>query len=131
MPEEVYSLISAAEARDRVLAIRMPLADENGDEPWNQPYTQRKSLKPVTEPLPDRVKIVVSDDVYVDRTGLPSSMVARPVRLAAFQNPEFYQAQAVRRSTFDKPRIISCAKLPGDHPKSPTCGHFKFLHLTD
>jgi hypothetical protein len=33
------------------------------------------------------------------------------VRVAAFQNPEFYRAQAIRLSTHDKPRIISCAEL--------------------
>lgn len=32
------------------------------------------------------------------------------MRLAAFQNPEFHKAQAMRLSTFDKPRIISCAE---------------------
>jgi superfamily II DNA or RNA helicase/very-short-patch-repair endonuclease len=36
------------------------------------------------------------------------------IRLAAFQNPEFYKAQAMRLSTFDKPRIIACAE---DHPQ--------------
>jgi superfamily II DNA or RNA helicase len=118
-PEEANSLIGAAEARDRVLAIRMPVADENGDEPWNRPPSPRQSLEPVTEPLPDRVKIVLSDDIYVDRTALPSSMVARLTRLAAFQNPEFYQAQAMRRSTFDKPRIVSCAKLHQKHVALP------------
>ncbi len=41
-------------------------------------------------------------------------MVAQLVRIAAFQNPEFYRAQAMRLSTFDKPRIISCAEL---HPR--------------
>lgn len=38
-------------------------------------------------------------------------MVARLVRLAAFQNPEFYRAQAMRMPTYDKPRIVSCAQL--------------------
>lgn len=32
------------------------------------------------------------------------------MRLAAFQNPEFYRAQAMRLSTFDKPRVIGCAE---------------------
>lgn len=36
------------------------------------------------------------------------------IRLAAFQNPEFYRAQAMRLPTFGKPRIISCAEL---HPR--------------
>ena len=39
-------------------------------------------------------------------------MVAALVRVAAFQNPEFYQVQAMRLPTYGKPRIISCAELP-------------------
>jgi superfamily II DNA or RNA helicase len=38
----------------------------------------------------------------------------RLLRLAAFQNPEFYHAQAMRLSTYDKPRVIACAE---DHPR--------------
>ena len=34
----------------------------------------------------------------------------RLLRLAAFQNPEFYKAQAMRLSTYDKPRVIACAE---------------------
>jgi superfamily II DNA or RNA helicase len=34
-------------------------------------------------------------------------MLNRLLRVAAFQNPEFYKAQAMRLSTFDKPRIIA------------------------
>ena len=33
------------------------------------------------------------------------------LKFAAFQNPEFYKAQAMRFSTYDKPRIISCAEI--------------------
>ena len=36
------------------------------------------------------------------------------MRLAAFQNPEFYRAQSMRLPVYDKPRIIQCAE---DHPK--------------
>jgi superfamily II DNA or RNA helicase len=41
------------------------------------------------------------------------------MRLAAFQNPEFYAAQAMRRSTHDKPRIISCAELTSHYIALP------------
>jgi len=34
----------------------------------------------------------------------------RLLRVAAFQNPEFYKAQAMRLPTYDKPRIIGCAE---------------------
>ena len=43
----------------------------------------------------------------------------RLVRLAAFQNPEFYSAQAMRLSTFGKPRIIACAELLQEHVALP------------
>ena len=118
-PEEIYSQVGAAAVRNRVLAVRMPMADENGDEPWNQTVSGSQSSTLITEPLPDRVRIILSDDIYVERSALPSTIVARLMRLAAFQNPEFYQAQAMRRSTYDKPRIISCAVLHQKHVGLP------------
>ena len=42
----------------------------------------------------------------------PPALISRLVRVAAFQNPEFYAAQAMRLPTFGKPRIISCAEFP-------------------
>lgn len=37
-------------------------------------------------------------------------MLNRTIRLAAFQNPDFYKVQAMRLSIWDKPRIISCTE---------------------
>ena len=45
---------------------------------------------------------------------MPPGLRNRLLRLAAFQNPEFYKAQAMRLPTYDKPRIICCAE---DHPQ--------------
>ena len=53
----------------------------------------------------------LANQLYLDRTELPPAMVARLISLTAFQNPEFYRAQAMRLPTFGKPRIISCAEL--------------------
>ena len=52
---------------------------------------------------------------YIDRTELSPVLITQFVRLAAFQNPEFYRAQAMRLPTFGKPRIISCAELYAQH----------------
>jgi hypothetical protein len=65
------------------------------------------------------VELVVGNQVYIDRASLPSSLVNRLIRLAAFQNPEFYAAQAMRLSTFGKPRVISCAELFAKHVALP------------
>jgi hypothetical protein len=113
-PETVSRIVDEAEARDRVLDVRMPAEESAADEPWRMPPSRRVSVA-ITEPLPESIKVVLADRIYIERVGLPASMVARLIRLAAFQNPEFYRAQAMRLSTFDKPRIISCAELHPAH----------------
>jgi len=47
---------------------------------------------------------------YLLTTNLPQPLANQLVRLAAFQNPEFYKAQAMRMSVWNKPRIIGCAQ---------------------
>ena len=69
--------------------------------------------------LPELVEVVLGNQVYIDRSDLPPVLVNRIARLAAFQNPEFYTAQAMRLSTFGKPRVISCAKLFAKHVAFP------------
>ena len=99
--------------------VRLPVEDENADEPWQMPPSRRRDEPPIIGPLPATVRVVLADQVYVDRSALPASMTARLVRIAAFQNPEFYRAQAMRLSTFDKPRIISCAEISPHHVGLP------------
>jgi len=41
------------------------------------------------------------------------------IRLAAFQNPEFYRAQAMRLPVSDKPRVIGCAENFPNHIALP------------
>jgi superfamily II DNA or RNA helicase len=50
---------------------------------------------------------------------LPSAILNRLLRLAAFQNPEFYKAQAVRLPTYGKPRVISCGDDLPNHIALP------------
>lgn len=118
-PREVNALVDDAQANDRVLRVRMPLEDDGGDEPWCRPPSRQNSPARVADPLPERLKITLADGIYIDRLALPPSIVARLVRLAAFQNPEFYRAQAMRLTTYDKPRIVSCASLHRRHVELP------------
>lgn len=108
------SLVRAAEQDGRILGVRMPVDDENSDQPWLLLPSRRHSVTPLVESLPSHVDLVLADGIYIDRTNLPPVIVALLIRLAAFQNPEFYRAQAMRMSTHGKPRIISCAEL---HPR--------------
>lgn len=60
--------------------------------------------------MPERIKVVSANMLFIAKEGLPDALINRLVRCAAFQNPEFYQAQSLRLSTFGKPRIIGCAE---------------------
>ena len=62
------------------------------------------------------------DQIYIAKDVLPAALRNRLLRLAAFQNPEFYRAQAMRLSTYDKPRIIGCAEDLPAHLRWPTGG---------
>jgi len=69
----------------------------------------------VTGPLPDRLEIILGNELYLPKEGMPPGLRNRLIRLAAFQNPEFYRAQAMRLPTYEKPRIIGCAENHGTH----------------
>lgn len=112
--DAVSEFVADAEMRGRVLGVRMPVEDEDADEPRRMTPSRRREARPIDVAMPSKIGVVVADQVYIDRTELPSAMTARLIRLAAFQNPEFYRAQSMRFPTFGKPRIISYAEL---HPR--------------
>jgi superfamily II DNA or RNA helicase len=115
---ELVSLVDQASTAGRIVGVRLPL-DDDEDEPWLTPPSRRKSEQPISGVMPERVEVVLANQVYIDRIALPPSLVNRLIRLAAFQNPEFYAAQAMRLPTFGKPRVISCAELLTKHIALP------------
>lgn len=115
----VSDLVETAELSGRVLGVRMPVDDEQADEPWKLSPSRRTTARRLDVPIPPTIKVTIADQIYIDRSELPSAMVAQLVRLAAFQNPEFYRAQAMRLPTFGKPRIVSCAELHPQHVALP------------
>ncbi|NZD54868.1 TOTE conflict system archaeo-eukaryotic primase domain-containing protein [Rhizobium leguminosarum] len=117
--EEVFRIADEAELAGRVLGVRMPVDDEHADEPWKMLPSRRSEPRRIETAIPQSIKVVIADQVYIDRTELPSTLIAQFVRLAAFQNPEFYRAQAMRLPIFGKPRIISCAELHPRHVALP------------
>jgi hypothetical protein len=100
---EVKALADEATRQGRVMGVRLPL-DEEEEEPWAAPPSRRKLEPPIAGPLPESIEAVLADQIYIPRDGLSSGLINRLVRLAAFQNPAFYSAQAMRLSTFGIPR---------------------------
>jgi superfamily II DNA or RNA helicase len=110
-PLTVENLVRGVERTGNVIGVRMSLADEDSmEDPWLLPPSRRTPEKPIPGPLPATVRIVRANLLFIDKTGLPEAMLNRINRLAAFQNPEFYKAQAMRLPTYDKPRVICCAE---------------------
>ena len=115
---ELMSIVAEAAATGQIIGVRLPSTEED-DEPWAAPPSRRSKEPPIEGVLPDSVEVVLGNQVYIDRSKLPPALVNRIARLAAFQNPEFYAAQAMRLPTFGKPRVISCAELFSKHVALP------------
>jgi superfamily II DNA or RNA helicase len=115
---EVAHLVEQASNAGRILGVRLPL-DDDDEEPWLAPPSRRKAEPPIVGAIPETIEVVFGNQVYIERTELPPALVNRLVRLAAFQNPEFYSAQAMRLPTFGKPRVVSCAELFAKHIALP------------
>jgi superfamily II DNA or RNA helicase len=115
-PSEVEALAREAHEKGKVIGIRPGelRGDEDSCTPWMRSPARRRYEPIITGPLPDRVRCVLSQRLFVDTAGLPSPLINQIKRLAAFQNPEFYKKQAMRLSTALTPRVISCAE---DHPR--------------
>lgn len=84
--------------------------EEKIEKPWTNIIHQIKFAE-----LPPVIEVVKSNMLYVSKKGLSESTLNHIKRLAAFKNPEFYRAQAMRMSTFGKPRIISCSDEDPDY----------------
>ncbi|MGE5471196.1 MAG: TOTE conflict system archaeo-eukaryotic primase domain-containing protein [Bacteroidota bacterium] len=81
--------------------------EEDNAEPWKKRTTTSGKLAGV---MPASIKVTSANLLYVEKEGIPQSLANRLIRLAAFQNPEFYKAQAMRLPVWDKPRVIGCAE---------------------
>ncbi len=112
---EVEEVVRPAEAKGKVIGVRLvPECDEEEAAPWMAPSSRSRKDALIAAPLPKTLELTLANQIYIAKDAMPPALRDRLIRLAAFQNPEFYKAQAMRLSTYGKPRIIACAE---DHPK--------------
>jgi superfamily II DNA or RNA helicase len=112
---EVQSVVDKVTYRGGVLGVRFVSTDEDDISPWLYSPSGRKPEVKITGPLPASVELVLANQIYISKEGLPPILKNKLIRLAAFQNPEFYKAQAMRFPTYDKTRIVHCCE---DFPKN-------------
>lgn len=101
--DQITNLINCLCYGDELGALKK--AEEEGQKPWEQP--RHKQL--TKNNFPQGIEIVLANMLYIPKEGISQPALNELKRLAAFKNPEFYKAQAMRISTFNKPRIICCA----------------------
>jgi len=90
--------------------------EEDHKEPWKRSAPTSKRL---VGPMPEMLTVTLSNLIYFEKEQLPQPLANRLIRLAAFQNPEFYKAQAMRFTVWDKPRVIGCAENYPNHIALP------------
>ncbi|MCF8077840.1 MAG: helicase, partial [Desulfobacterales bacterium] len=112
--EDVQSIVDQAAYKGGVLGVRFISTDEDDVSPWLYSPSGKRPETRILGGLPDRVELVLANQIFIEKKGLPPALKNKLIRLAAFQNPEFYKAQAMRFPTFDKPRIVHCCE---DFPK--------------
>ena len=109
--EILESIAVEATRKGEVIGVKpSQTSDEVTEDPWTLPSSGKKTEEHIKGPLPPKVSAVLADLLYIEKEGLPPALQNRLVRLAAFQNPEFYKFQAMRLPTYDKPRVISCSE---------------------
>ena len=90
--------------------------EEDQKEPWKRSASVSKKL---VGPMPKSLTVILANLIYFEKAQLPQSLANRLIRLAAFQNPEFYKKQAMRFSVWDEPRVIGCAENYHNHIALP------------
>jgi superfamily II DNA or RNA helicase len=90
--------------------------DEDLATPWKRQAGRSAKLAGT---MPKSLIVTLGNLIYFEKSQLPQALANRLIRLAAFQNPEFYRAQAMRMSVWDKPRIICNAENYPQHIALP------------
>ncbi len=91
------------------------LMSNSDSEPWK---TKEKAELTALD-IPFGLKIVQANMLYVPIKGLSANAQNTIKRLAAFKNPDFYKAQAMRLPIYNKPRIISTSEITDDYIALP------------
>jgi len=102
--EDIHTLLVRLSSESELGLLRVD--PDESPKPW---------LRAIPEKLtkvdfPEQINLIRANMLYVEKNGISQRALNQVKRLAAFKNPEFYKAQAMRLPTYNKPRIISCSE---------------------
>jgi superfamily II DNA or RNA helicase len=118
---EAEALVADAERNGSVLGVRTVEVEDELEQkrPWAISPSYNHLRRPIQGSLPEKMILTLADGIYIDKAELTPALRNRLIRIAAFQNPEFYKNQAMRLPIWDKPRIISCCRDFPNHLSLP------------
>ena len=91
------------------------LSKTSESKPWETPMPKEIGRSDFSS----EVIIIRSNMLYIPLNQLSSKVLNHLKRIASFRNPEFYSKQALRLSTYQTPRIISCAGIDDEYLALP------------
>jgi len=103
--DEIEKFIARLSQGNELGELKRAEEDQEEQKLWEASKT--KLLK---SDFPKGMEIVKANMLFVSKKGISQRALSYLKRLAAFQNPEFYKAQAMRLSVAKIPRIISCSE---------------------
>ena len=87
------------------------LVSDSDEKPWEM----RKVTTLTALDFPSEIAVVNANMLYVPTSEISPAAQNAIKRLAAFRNPDFYRAQAMRLPIYDKPRIICTAEISKEY----------------
>lgn len=87
------------------------LSKTSETKPWETPKPELARL----EDYPNQIVLTRANMLYIPLAGMSAKCVNVFKRVAAFRNPEFYERQGMRLSTYNIPRVISCSEMTDDY----------------
>lgn len=106
--QELQSIADKAVRKGQVIGLRLPSDHDEEQTPWERSPSGRFPEQLIKGKLPKSITAVNAQKIFVVKKSIPSELLNRIKRLAAFQNPEFYKKQKMRLSTHNTPRVIAC-----------------------
>jgi superfamily II DNA or RNA helicase len=119
-PDVIQRIAREAVRLDNVIGVSTSIAEEQENHsPWNLKPSRKIQKKKISDKFPSETHGVFAQRLFIEKKDLPSPFLTRIKRLAAFQNPMFYEKQNMRLSTARIPRVITCFEEYPEHIAIP------------
>ena len=110
----LVSMETLEELRTRACSERrilLPQRDEEieRNEPWSLFVSSNKKVTEVQERVDGPIALTLGNAIYIRQENLPPGLRGKLMRLAAFVNPAFHEAERMRIPIYNIPRVICCA----------------------